>query len=96
MFKQVFIVFIIVLIILAIGSAFTRVMEHWDRRIESKYEQPRSTIGLPQGVAIEIGRIDLNTVARTITLYLHIKSEDKYYYTELTLPTREVKASGTD
>lgn len=99
MFKQMFIVFIVVLIALAIGAAFTKVMERWDRHEETKYEQEermRPTIGLPQGVAIEIGRVDLNTVARTITLSLHIKLGDTYYYTELTLPTREMEYNGAD
>ena len=88
-------VFVIVLIVLSVVAAFDRVMDRWDRHLdlgrEQQSEQVRPTIGLPQDVAIEIGRIDLNNVARTITLYLHVTFGDKYYYTELTLPTREVK-----
>lgn len=93
-------VFVIVLIVLSVVAAFDRVMDRWDRHLDLRQAQQsgqmRPTIGLPQGVSIEIGEIDLNTVARTITLYLHVTFGDKYYYTELTLPTREVRTDGTD
>lgn len=97
--RQMLIVFIVVLIILTLVAAFDRVMDRWDRHMDIKQEQQvrmGPTIDLPQGVAIEIGRIDLNNITRTVTLHLHIKFEDKYYYTELILPTREVRTDGVN
>lgn len=98
--RQMLIVFVVVLVILTLVAAFDRVMDRWDRHMDIKQEQQeermRPTIGLPQGVAIEIGRIDLNNITRTVTLHLHIKFEDKYYYTELILPTREVRTDGVN
>lgn len=94
--RRMLIVFVVVLIILTLVAAFDRVMDRWDRHMDIKQEQQVQmgpTIGLPQGA---IGRIDINNVTGAITLYLRVKSGDKYYYTELTLPTREVRTDGVN
>lgn len=60
-----------------------------ERTIEWLMAQTKPTIGLPQGVAIEIGGIDVNMEEGIVTLYMHMKIGGTYYYAELKLPTEE-------
>lgn len=84
---------IIVLIIISISAGFTEVMKRWDKHIDVKNEQwqesQRSTIGLPKGVAVEVGGIKVDATEGTITLCTHIKFDDTYYYIELVFPAKE-------
>lgn len=90
----------VILIIFVVGIGFMEVMETWNKHIDLKHKQweesHRSTIGLPQGVAVEVGGIKLNTTEATITLFTHIKLGGTYYYTELVFPAKEEQHDGTD
>lgn len=91
--------FVIILIIFILAVVSFEVMDRWDKQMEFKHEQlmaqTKPTIGLPQGVAIEIGGIDISMEEGTVTLYMHIKLGGKYYYAELKLPTKEEQPNGS-